>query len=452
MNRNNGLIYSNVEISPDRAYVLFVGDVKYIDTTTLLADRLARRYGKPVETINILPNMPSPYMAGKFIIINSALAEYISRDGDGKYFLPLDNINAEVSSSPYVKRVIDEILRSQSDVFINVHKNTPELTLPDGERIRAIGPSPDLFDYFDNKINQRRVAGQLEIPVPHGYAADSFDELVRLYRTHYNGDAFVMSARGFGGNGTEKISNFEDLLSSEKLRGKEKFIISELLDVESSPAALGLVANDGEILVASVSDQIMEGGVNYMGNVYPSNAGSENVERMKEYTRKLGQLMGRKWYRGFFGVDFMVDKKGNLYFAEINPRKIGHTSEVIMAYRTTMPDAVSLPELEFSAVTAGTFGTDLSGYEMPQLNWGVLCPHAEKGQQTLNYVPRERMEEDIFKDSGVTVLEHPGKDVNFLEKGKVARVVCAINGDYDSDPRQEIFARLGEAKQRIEVA
>ncbi|NQU79638.1 ATP-grasp domain-containing protein [Candidatus Woesearchaeota archaeon] len=451
--RNDGLRFSNVRIDPEKAYVLFVGDCKYIATTALLSEMLSKRYGRQTEIINILPNMPPPYMNNKgnnFIVINNRLYNNTSHKAAQPCILPLDQpeINWDVSRNDFVKKTVDKILETQDDLYINLFKSTPEMTLPDhDERIKVIGPRPDLFTRFDNKLHQRHIVEELGIPVPRGRTVDSFEELVKTYKEDFNGDAFIACANGFGGNGTEPVSCLDDILYSRKIKGKNEFIISELLNLGSSPCSLGIVANDDEVLVASIADQLMDG-VNYGGTVYPSAAGMKKVKEMEEYTEKIGKHLGSEGYRGFFGVDFMIDSKDNLYFVEINPRKIGSTPETILAHRTTNPERVSLPELEFLAVTEGTFRTDISRYSMPDIHWGVKGVKAKKGQRTVNYTPMCQRESEIFRDYGTTILDHPGQSVLYLDEGRVARIVC-VRDQYSPEARQDIISELNRGSARI---
>jgi len=442
--QNEGLVYSNVEIRPDRAYVLYVGDVKYIDTTHLLPERLVRKYEKPVEVINILPNLPPADMPGNVMVVNPDLKEYVSRNG-GRYILPLDqaDIDYYVSESPRVKEIVSKILKSQEDLYINVFKSTPNLTLVDGKRVHVIGPDPDLFEYFDDKLNQRKLAQQLRIPSPKSYVASSFDQLVHLYEKHFGGDAFVSCANGFGGNGSEKVSCVEGLYVSPKLRGREKFVLAELLDVESSPCSLGLAAEDG-IFVVSVADQIMKNGVEYQGTVFPSTAGEDKIKEMTRQTERIGRRLSKSGYRGFFGVDFIIDKNGGVYFAEINPRKIGSTPENILAFKTAMPNKVSLSELELLAVTQGRLDVNPSQYPMPDLDWGVFSLKAGIGQKTTRGFNGKKTESQIFKEGGSVILDHPGREVEFLNSGRVARVVCV------DQSREKVLENLEEKASLVE--
>jgi len=444
--REEGLIYSNVELDPGKAYVLHVGNVKYIDTANFLKKGLSRRYGKPVETISVLPNMPPPYLTGNFVVINRPLAGQSSRNGD-KYCLPMcqADIDRDVSESPYANGMIDSILKFQDDVFVNVFKSTPEMALADGERIHVIGPSSDLFERFDDKVYQREIMDELGIPVPRGYVADGFEHLVALYQENFGGDAFVSCDRGFGGNGSEKVSGLEDLHESEKLKEKKRFIITDLLDLKQSHCAIGIVANGDEVMFVSVSDQLMDG-VEHMGNLYPSAMSAENAGMVEKYMEMIGRRLGRSGYRGIFGVDFMTDQEDTLYFTEINPRKVGHIPETIFAYRAENPGSITIPELEFLAVTEGALGEH--HLEMPSMGWGVLCAKAEKGQRTTNHVPRERKEKEIFRNSGSIVIDHPGKNITYLRRGKIAR---ALHVSLE-ESQEEILNKLQEQKSRIKVA
>ena len=449
--KDESLIHRNIRIDPDKSYLLLVGDDRFIDTTTLLAEMLSQRYQKPVETINILPNIPPPHIEDNFIVINRKLSDNIASN-NGNYHLPLDHseINREVSESPYIKEITEKILKNQPDLFIDLFKNCPEMSLPQkDERIMTIGPSTELHAYFDNKLTQRDIIEQLGIPVPKGQIVKSYDELINAYKENFRESAFVTCQNGSGGNGTEKISSLDEILSSEKIKGKKQFIISELLDLVSSPSTLGIIANEDEVMVSSITDQIMDG-VDYKGTLYPSSAGKENIRKMKEYTENIGKYLGSKGYKGFFGIDFMVDKDDNLYFVEINPRKMGSTPESVLAYKTENPNLPALSELEFNAVTRGAFNQDISEYKNPAIWWGVRLIKAKKGQKTTMYIPRPKTEKSIFQKSGQTILDHPGKDIEYLSEGRVARAVYTINNsDFYGDKRKTIISKLEQQKNMI---
>ena len=450
--KEHGLVSSNVRIDPKKAYVLFVGpDEKYVSVTRHLIGMLSARYGKPVEIINILPNIPSPDVRS-FIVLNHMLYEHIAMANSSKFYFASDaeTLNRNASNSPHVTALIEQILESQPDLFVNVYKNTSEMTLHKQKRgVKIIGPRAELVEYFDDKLNQRRIAEDLGIPVPKGYIAHSFEELIRLYKEHFQGDAFVSCSHGTEGFGSEKVSSLDDIFNSDKLNGKRHFVLSELLDLESSPSCQGIVANGEEVAVVGVGDQIMEG-VNYRGNMYPSEAGEQKVRQMREHTMKIGRYMGEKGYRGFFSVDFMFDEN-KLYFSEVNPRKTGPTPELILANKISNPDVLSLAELEYLAIIEGTFGKHRLAFDMGDIYFGLRVVKAKEGQRTVNYVPMDIAEADIFRKSGNTILDHPG-EVFYLNEGKVVRVVCVDRHNQKYDPRKNILVRLEQEADKIKVA
>lgn len=441
-----GKLYSNVDLDPNKGYALFIGDMKCIDMTTLLTEPLSRRYKKPVEIINVLSNFPPTYMNDNIVVVNPELGDYMNNN-EGKYFLPKDqaDIDKDVSDSPFMEMIIHEILKNQSDLIINVFKNTTKMRFVDNDSIHVLGPEPELFEYFDSKIKQREIVEKMEISVPNGYIVKSFDDLINVYKTKFDSEAFVNCENGFGGNGSVIVKSENDLNESTKLKGKNNFIITDLLDLESTQSSIGLVANEDDVMFVSVSDQLMDG-VEYRGNIYPTSLDSDNYEKIVDNTKKIGTFLGSKGYRGFFGVDYMT-AEGETYFAEINPRKVGHLPEIIFAYSLGNPGAPSLPELELNAVTRGTFDFDVNGLNMPDIGWGVFVKKAKKGEKTLNNVPRQILENDLFQSDGVTVLDHPGKDVEYLGYGRLARSV-AVSRDKSRD---QILKTLKEEISKIGV-
>lgn len=444
-----GLICSNITLNPDTAYVLYVGDPKYIHTTSFLKQTLAEGYRRPVEVINILPNLPSPYFEGSFAVVNAQLAEHMREANGSIYHLPLDQpeINIDVCNCEFVHSLIEEILEEQADLYVNLFKSTPEMTLGADPRINVIGPRGSLYCEFDNKLNQRQIVDGLGIPTPRSFVAENLDELVQMFEAEFYGEAFVTSANGFGGNGTQRVENATEILSCEKFRNRSGYIISEYLTLKSSPCSLAVVANENEVIVASIADQVMDGPT-YVGTVYPSEAGEEHLERMKDYTERIGRYLGGKGYRGFFGVDFMIDDRGKLFFVEINPRKIGSTLESMYAHYACAPEAISLAELELSAVREGIFPISASDYRFPDLHWGIMGVKANGGERTVRSIVPQRMERDLFLHSGAAVFDHPGENVTFLSGGRLARIVAVMNKG-SANNRAEILRLLEQQSKNI---
>jgi hypothetical protein len=65
----------------------------------------------------------------------------------------------------------------------------------------------------------------------------------------------------------------------------------------------------------------------WAGNDYPATLTSEQKQRARDLTGRLGARLAAEGYSGFFEVDFLVDTgTGDLYLGELNPRISGISS------------------------------------------------------------------------------------------------------------------------------
>ncbi|MEA3229586.1 MAG: ATP-grasp domain-containing protein [archaeon] len=415
------VIETDVVLDSGKNYVLSVAkNPKVADITWFLLPALRKHYGGYVEQIAIVPFRPSERHDKQYVLVNEELKRLLTNGEIAEYGLlnvPAAEMNRQVSSSEFVKELIGRILEQQDHLFVNLYKNSTYFDLHEFDgRVTFLAPGAEYVEYFDNKITQRReVVEDLDIPVPRSFIAQSIDELAGLYRDNFDGKAFVMRSHSSSGSGTEVVDSEEAILSSLKIVQDEEYIISDFLDVEISPSTLGVVAGDG-VYVAGLSDQILVEGVQYFGNVSPSAAGAGQREEMVSLTEKIGDYLGVRGYRGPFGVDFIIDKRGELYFTELNPRLIGATAELTRAHMQVNPDAPSIPEMIFNAVVYDTLGFDTGSCELPQISWGYKIVKGDKGDRTKTIEGRERGHADI--------LGYPGDDLNIYSYATVARVVC----------------------------
>jgi len=207
------------------------------------------------------------------------------------------------------------------------------------------------------------------------------------------------------------------------------FLITGLIENTISPTVLGVIANKDDIFIATVIDQIMEG-PKYRGSVFPSVLKETIIEEMREITRKIGKIMGKKGYRGVFGCDFLVTEEEKVYFVEINPRKMGSTLESSLFLKSLYPDYPSIPELEFRAVTQGTFGTETK--ELPMKpdapSWGISYVRTLEKKIVIKDIKNSPGEKELFydpkagDDERISIMEHVGAGT-IVERGYLGRVI-----------------------------
>jgi len=58
----------------------------------------------------------------------------------------------------------------------------------------------------------------------------------------------------------------------------------------------------------------------------------------------------------------------------------------------------------------------------------------------------EQMERGLFMDSGISVFDHPGAGVTYLNDGRLARVVCMMPNPL---AREEILGKIDKSKETI---
>ena len=158
------------------------------------------------------------------------------------------------------------------------------------------------------------------------------------------------------------------------------------------------------------------------------------IEKLKEYTRLLGQWLVREGYRGIFGCDFLVDDNDDIYFLEINARKQGTTLEFCCTLEQSLPpESPMLPELEFYAVNKGMFPPNTMEMKSnpKNLHWGTYNYKIHDSVQTSAYIPQSAQEREAFKKvaerklrKDFLILEHAGCDFVIAEGAFIARIVA----------------------------
>jgi hypothetical protein len=439
---DEGIIESDLRVEPDRAYLLYVGDLKSFETAELLKESLSKRYERDVEVIHFLPQRPDPGFEGNYVVINKRVAEKMI-DFGGLFAdqATSTTISEDVSHSRIYKEVLDRVLSSQQEVYVNVYKRNGNLETD--SRIQVIGADSDASDFLNSKVNQRRLFERLGVPVPRGFVAESPEELLRLYKEGFgDGPAFVNAENGSSGSGSLIVRDFDHLsaqLKGGKLEGKHRFVVSELLDVEYSPSILGVVANPDEVFFPDPWFQLLEGGTSFYGSLYPTCLPPKTIAEIREISEKIGSSVtsfsGEDTpysFRGILNIDFMLTKEGKLYVAETNPRLPGSSSEVFLSYSASFPDSPTLSELRRRAIFEGALGVEkeeLFGYQSPHISWGRAIVKYPEGHRT-SYSPVPGVSErELFERYnevlGPRVFDHQLPGTLYLEKAQGARIIYA---------------------------
>lgn len=183
---------------------------------------------------------------------------------------------------------------------------------------------------FENKISQYEVLKDSKVNFPKTKITtlgdanyeDLFEEL---------GNFAVQYERGHTGSGTVFIKNKEDFEKEKAKFPKRTARISSL--IEGSAWTLNACITRFGILYGGLSLQITgiskctrkEGAT--VGNDwnFSEKLSNETKIEIERITKTVGEKMREDGFKGLFGLDFVIDKKGIVYLIEINARQPAST-------------------------------------------------------------------------------------------------------------------------------
>ncbi len=267
---------------------------------------------------------------GKHPNLFSPINEVLHED-----FQSIEDINNYLLAHPEVASFI----RSK----LNTGKKGKALFLMFDEQSEALAaqlnleigfPKAGLRNFLDNKVNTNRIAEKAGVPcVPNILApVGSFEELCKI-AAHLGNDLVVQTPFGDSGHTTFFISNESefDAHKEEIIREKELKIMKR---INCYGTAIEACVTKTGTLVAPLMTELIgfkeltpyQGG--WSGNeVYPNAFTPEIRAKAQKYTQLFGDQLLKEGYKGYFELDFLIDKdNGAIYLGELNPRISGVSS------------------------------------------------------------------------------------------------------------------------------
>lgn len=444
--------WDSVRLDPDTFYFLYIGEIKAQGLNDFLVEPLQRLYGRPVDFISIVPDVLARYPRDNTIVVNPRAAEARRMSGmDHNIRIPGVYFASEVSCCPSVIDLVDQLVDRQGHVYVSVFESSPGLDLIDGERVRLIGPDPDLARTFNNKLVQYEMACTLRLPVPPGGCCSSLEGATRNAQELIVRGYSVFLSQEYSAAGSHSIiatsvQEIEDRFSDPDCG----YLITRYLEHEHDPTVLGIVAGERDVYIASVADQNIQG-TRFRGSTFPTSLPAGIVRDLKEMTRTVGSYLGEQGYRGAFGCDYIVDPEGDIYFIEVNARKQGTTMETALTMKYRIPGHQSFLELEFEAVTEGRFSRPLAEMDSSEggICWGTYNVKVEKDIVVTSDLPPMVTEQELFRrvaegssGAGSVILDHVGKSVRQAPGGFLGRIIAVSSVLDDIEPALEEGRRL----------
>ncbi|SLN51201.1 biotin carboxylase-like protein [Roseivivax jejudonensis] len=266
---------------------------------------------------------------------------------DGRHpnvFCPSEQPHAEFQSIEDInnyllshKEVIDLVKRRGGKprfVFLMFDDKTEELVKELGGEVWF--PKAKLRTKMDNKIETVRVGNKAGVPsVPNTLSEiKDYAHLKKVTEKAGIGDDLVLqSAFGDSGHTTFFIKSEADFRRHEhEIVGQGEIKVMRRIDCRGS--AIEACATDQGTIVGPLMTELVgfkeltpyRGG--WCGNEILASAFPPKVrEEARDLTFKFGEQLRKEGYRGYFELDFLIDKKsGDLWLGELNPRITGASS------------------------------------------------------------------------------------------------------------------------------
>ena len=195
-------------------------------------------------------------------------------------------------------------------------------------------PSASLRERMDNKIETVRVGNRAGVPsVPNVLAKVDRYEHLRAVSTELGRHLVLQSPFGDSGKTTFFISDEQDWrMHAEQIINEPEMKIMKRVNcrgsaVEACTTRRGTVV--GPLMTELVGFEELtpyKGG--WCGNEIFADAFTREIRhKARNYTFAFGEALREEGYRGYFELDFLIDRDDNqLYLGELNPRVTGASS------------------------------------------------------------------------------------------------------------------------------
>lgn len=259
---------------------------------------------------------------------------FVPRPGPHPEFQSIEDINNYLLEHKEVRDFIKARDGKPKAVFLMFDQTTEALGRELGMQIWF--PKANLRNRLDNKIETVRIGNKAGVPsVPNTLTKlDSYADLKKTCRDAKLGDDLVLqSAYGDSGHTTFFIKTETDWKRhASEIVGQGEIKIMKRIDCRQ--AAIEACTTSAGTIVGPLMTEIVgfkeltpyKGG--WAGNEIFADSFTPKIrEQASDLTFKFGEQLRKEGYRGYFELDFLIDKKtGDIWLGELNPRVTGASS------------------------------------------------------------------------------------------------------------------------------
>jgi hypothetical protein len=349
--------------------------------------------------------------------------------------------NNALLSHPVVADYVRERGPGGKALFLMFDEETERLAARLG--LEVCFPPAGLRRHLDSKVTTTRLAIEAGVAsVPHVLArVDNYEGLRRAAR-HLGPDLVVQLPHGDSGTTTFFIATAADFRAHAGAIAAAPEV-KVMRRIRCRPLTIeGCVTRHGPVVGPLMAELIGFPSLTpYLGGwcgneLAPQRLGYDLRGRAHQATVALGRQLGRVGYRGYFGLDFLLDQDtGALYLGELNPRITGATSLTSQAAL----DAGTVPLLlyhllEWSAVD---YRVDVAEFND---RWLAPPPTGDWGQLIIEHTAQTAEVVAAALPSGVWRL---------AADGTVSLARRAYHPSAVADETEAIFLRTADAGEVV---
>lgn len=410
-----------------------------------MAASLSKRFGKEFRPIRILNAWPSKqYDTGNYVILNKKSYK-LSRDlGKPVVYLPdYEDVNVEFTRNKTIQDIANKLLEKQNTVYVYPF-TTSFLDLPP-DIFTVLGPDSKLTKKYDDKVSQIKLFEQLDLPRNNARVFKNEEALLENEADII--PCYLSAAYTSGGNESGLIYDsemlHEFLARLRPVNKRSHFLVADIFEyLVLAPNVNALITEQGKTYVLVVADQILQGN-RYLGNLYPSIAGKKHLKQIYDTTIILGSYLAKEGYKGLFGCDFLINRRGDLVVVDLNPRHQGGYACNGLALKQK---GISLTDTELATYQGDE--VKLSQMELDKeldFAWShIKLVPAEKGQ----IIHNEYLLNDIekpFKTIGETFV------AEFYKKGSVFIEGYIGYQVQTAEVRSELGVKILHAREKFDA-
>ena len=308
--------------------------------TELWKIELEKKFNKKFMPIWILSAKPSElFQKENYIIINKELTQIKNKlkSNNIVYLQDYEDLNKEFLESDSIKELMCNLINKQDRLFV-LPFTTSFLNISHPKAI-VLGPKAEIATFFDDKAEHIKLFEKLDLPRNN----------VRIYKKvedikkSESYPLWVSASYTSGANESQIVYLDYDLDSfflrlREINKTKELLVANFITDIFLSPNVNAVICGEKDTRVICITNQILRG-LNYLGNIYPSDVNEEQKKRIIDATKSIGDYLSKLGYRGLFGLDFIITSKGELFTTDLNPRRQGgYLCNVLMSKKVNIPE------------------------------------------------------------------------------------------------------------------